>query len=82
MYFIPALTEYIDTAMNTIRFEKMENGEWYAGIPRCVGVWASGSTKDHCLKEIQEVLEDWLLLKLRDGDPIPSIGRTRLLLPV
>ncbi len=79
---MPALTEYINTAMNTIRFEKLESGEWYAEIPRCSGVWASGSTKEQCRLELQEVLEDWLLLKLRDGDPLPSVGRKKLLLQV
>ena len=69
------LTDYIHSAMNAIRFEKLESGEWYAEIPQCVGVWASQPTKEKCRQEIQEVLEDWLLLKLRDGDPVQTFSR-------
>jgi hypothetical protein len=27
---------------------------------------------------LQEVLEEWLILKIRDNDPIPRIGRIAL----
>jgi predicted RNase H-like HicB family nuclease len=35
--------------------------------------WASGKTLEKCRRELQEVLEDWLLLKLHDGDSLPVI---------
>ena len=33
---------------------------------------------DKCREELQEVLEEWLVLKIRDNDPIPRIGRVGL----
>ena len=42
------------------------------------GVWVNEATLDCCRQVLQEVLEEWLLLKLRDRDPIPSLGRVRL----
>jgi predicted RNase H-like HicB family nuclease len=33
---------------------------------------------ERCRAELQEVLEEWLLLKLRDNDPIPKLGRCDL----
>lgn len=48
------------------------------GDPGGPGVWANEATLDCCRQVLQEVLEEWLLLKLRDRDPIPSLGRVRL----
>jgi predicted RNase H-like HicB family nuclease len=42
------------------------------------GVWANEDSLDRCREVLQEVLEEWLLLKLRDRDPIPSLGRVCL----
>jgi len=66
--------EYIDGAVEGATFDKLETGEFYGQIPLCQGVWASGETLEGCRKELIEVLEDWLLLKLRDGDEIPVVG--------
>jgi len=68
------LTKYINAAMNTARYEIMEDGNYYGEIPPCPGVWASGKTLEKCREELQEVLEEWLILKLKDGDPIPVIA--------
>jgi len=68
------LSKYINTAMNTARYEIMEDGNYYGEIPPCPGVWASGKTLEKCREELQEVLEEWLILKLKDGDSIPVIS--------
>ncbi|MBI3249565.1 MAG: type II toxin-antitoxin system HicB family antitoxin [Deltaproteobacteria bacterium] len=68
------LTDYIAKMLTHAVFEGPENGQWYGEIPLCPGVWATGTSQDECRKELQEVLEAWLLLKLRDNDPdIPVI---------
>ena len=72
------LVEFIEAAMNHASYDKLETGEYYGEIPACPGVWATGKTLEACRQELQEVLEDWLLLKLRDGDRIPVIERINL----
>lgn len=68
------LTTYIGKALEHALFEGLEDGQWYGEIPLCPGVWATGASQEECRKELQEVLEGWLLLKLRDNDPdIPVI---------
>jgi predicted RNase H-like HicB family nuclease len=42
------------------------------------GVWANEATVETCREVLQEVLEEWLLLKIRDNDPIPRLGRVSL----
>jgi predicted RNase H-like HicB family nuclease len=67
-------TSFIEAAMKEARVEKFEDGSYYAEIPSCPGVWANGDTEEECLATLQEVLEEWLLFKLRDGDKdIPNI---------
>jgi predicted RNase H-like HicB family nuclease len=68
------LTAYIAKALERATFEGPEDGKWYGEIPLCPGVWAIGDSQEECRSELQEVLEEWLILKLRDNDPdIPVI---------
>ncbi|MBI1742316.1 type II toxin-antitoxin system HicB family antitoxin [Candidatus Acetothermia bacterium] len=72
------LTRYIEAAMARARYEILEDGSYYGEIPVCPGVWANEPTLETCRKILREVLEEWLLLKLQDGDPLPSIAGIRL----
>ena len=72
------LTAYIDAAMARARYKIIEDGTYFGEIPRLQGVWANAKTLEACRQELQEVLEDWLILKLRDGDPLPRWGRSQL----
>jgi predicted RNase H-like HicB family nuclease len=73
------LTEYIAKAMDKAVYERLSDGGWYGEIPPCRGVWATGETKEECARALQEVLEGWLVLKLRDNDPdIPVIDGVSL----
>ena len=72
------LTAYITAAMARARYKLLEDGTYFGEIPGLRGVWANAKKLDACRAELQEVLEDWLVLKLRDGDEIPRIGRIQL----
>jgi predicted RNase H-like HicB family nuclease len=67
------LYEYIQKALKKAQYKVLDNGTWFAEIPAFEGVWANAKTVEECRQELQEVLEEWLLLKIRDGDPIPKI---------
>jgi|TARA_B100001964_G_scaffold87313_1_gene98262 predicted RNase H-like HicB family nuclease len=67
------LVEYIQGALGNAEYKRLENGTWFAEIPGFKGVWANGKTVEECRKELVEVLEEWLILKLRDADPIPLV---------
>jgi predicted RNase H-like HicB family nuclease len=72
------LTRYIREAMKKARFKTLRDGNCFGEIPGLTGVWASEHTLDKCREVLQEVLEEWLVLKIRDNDPIPRIGRVSL----
>ena len=67
------LSDYIQAALEKAEYKRLEDKTWFAEIPGFDGVWANGKRVEWCRKELIEVLEDWLLLKLRDGNPIPVV---------
>ncbi len=67
------LFEYIEKALKKAEYKKLDNGTWFAEIPGFEGVWANAPTVEECRHELQEVLEEWLILKIKDHDPIPEI---------
>ncbi len=68
------LTAFVETAMHEARYKMLEDGTFFGEIPSCPGVWANEKTLELCRDVLREVLEEWLILKLRDGDLIPTIG--------
>jgi predicted RNase H-like HicB family nuclease len=71
------LQSYIDAALKKGEYKKLEDGTWFGEIPGFQGVWANGNSVEECRQELIEVLEEWLLLKIRDNDKIPDIdGKT------
>jgi predicted RNase H-like HicB family nuclease len=72
------LTRYIQEAMARAHYKILEDGSYFGEIPSLTGVWSNERTLEKCRAVLQEVLEDWLLVKLRDNDPIPQVGRINL----
>jgi predicted RNase H-like HicB family nuclease len=70
---IAMLSEYVQKALTKAQYKLLENGTWFAEIPNFEGVWANASTVEECQHELKEVLEEWLVLKIRDRDPIPEV---------
>ena len=67
------LTEYIAKRLAQAKYEILGDGTYYGEIPALRGVWANADTLDECRRQLQEVLEEWVLLKVRDGDRIPGL---------
>jgi len=70
--------EYIQKALERAEYKKLEDKTWFVEVPGFQGVWANGETVEECRKELSEVLEEWLLLKIKDGDPIPSMDGIKI----
>ena len=62
------LVEYIEQAMSKAKYEKIKDKEPYYGeILACKGVWTKGKTLAVCKERLQQVLEDWLFVRIRKG---------------
>jgi len=69
------LIEYIQSALERAKYEIINDEEPYYGeIPELKGVWATGTTLEECRKKLAEVIDGWIIIRLKKGLPIPTIG--------
>ena len=68
------LRRYLKAALRHARYEILEDdGTFYGEIAECQGVYANASTLEACRDELEEVLEEWVLLRVSQGLELPII---------
>ena len=67
------LSDYLESAMSQAEYDKFEDGSFSGRIPSCKGVIAFGGTLSECQNELHSVLEDWVLVGLKLGHPLPVL---------
>ncbi len=72
------ITDYIAEAMARATYKILEDGTYFGEIPGLPGVWANEGALERCREVLQQVLEEWLILKLRDNDEVPPLGKVSL----
>ena len=66
------LSEYIIKKLKGAQYKLLKNRSYFGEIPGLRGVWANSKNLEDCRKELREVLEDWLILKVRDHQRVPG----------
>jgi predicted RNase H-like HicB family nuclease len=64
---------FIISALKKAQYKQLDDGSYYGEIPFCPGTWATGKTLDECREVLKDVLEDWVAVRFREGDPLPII---------
>jgi len=73
------LTNYIRAAMRRARYEILpDDSTFYGEIPGFDGVWANADTLEGCREELEEVLEEWILLRVSKHLPLPTVDGIEL----
>ncbi len=68
------LTDYIKSAMHRARYEILsDDGTFYGHVPGFDGVYANEDALEACRDELEEVLEEWIILRLSRNLPLPVI---------
>jgi predicted RNase H-like HicB family nuclease len=68
------IVEYINTALAQAHYEIIQDEEPYYGeIPGLPGVYATGRSLEECRKNLAEVIDGWIIIRLRRGMSIPPI---------
>ena len=64
---VAMFTDYVRHVMQKLaKYELIHDEQPYYGSVRGFqGVWAQGKTLQECERNLREVLEEWLLLKIR-----------------
>jgi len=71
--------EYVQEALRRAHYEIIEDPEpFYGEVPELAGVWASGKTLEECRQNLADVLEGWIIVRLRRGLAIPPLGDVRI----
>ena len=66
------LSEYLKKQLKKAKFRKLKDGSYFGSISGFPGVWSNKKTLGASKKELQEVLEEWLFLKVRSKEHIPG----------
>ncbi|MEI9478027.1 MAG: type II toxin-antitoxin system HicB family antitoxin [Deltaproteobacteria bacterium] len=67
------IVEYIEAALGRAKYEIIRDEEpYYCEVPGLKGIWATGRTLEECRKNLPEVIEGWIIVRIRKGLPIPS----------
>ncbi len=73
------LTRYIRAAMHRARYEILpDDSTFYGEIPGFQGVYANAGTLEACREELEEVLEEWILLRVSKNLPLPVVDDIEL----
>ncbi|MBI4714865.1 MAG: type II toxin-antitoxin system HicB family antitoxin, partial [Nitrospirae bacterium] len=62
------IIEYVTEALRRAKYEKIEDPEPYYGeVPGLKGVWATGKTLEECRQRLAEVVDGWIVVRLKKG---------------
>ncbi len=68
------LSEFIIKKLKTAKYKLLKDGAYFGEVAGLNGVWASAKNLEDCRKELKEVLEDWLLLKIRSHEKVSGFN--------
>lgn len=68
------LSEFIETKLREAHYKLLKDKTYFGEIPGLKGVWANAKNLEDCRKQLREVLEDWIVLKIRDGERVPGFN--------
>jgi predicted RNase H-like HicB family nuclease len=73
------LTRYIQAAMRKARYEILPDDDSYYGeIPGFDGVYSNTNMLEACRDELEEVLEEWILLRVSRHLLLPTVDGIEL----
>ena len=72
------ITDYLREALRVARYEKLEDGTFFAEVPQLKGVLANAQTLEACRDQLAEVIEEWILVRVARGLDIPPLGDCRI----
>ena len=67
------ITHYVDRALARARYQLLPDGTFAATVRGLRGVVATADTLEGCRRDLAEVVEEWLLVRVARGLPVPSI---------
>ena len=66
------ISEFIESKLNSAVYKILTDKTYFGEIKDMKGVWANAKTLEKCRGELREVLEDWVIVKIRLGEKVPG----------
>ncbi|RPJ79629.1 MAG: type II toxin-antitoxin system HicB family antitoxin [Alphaproteobacteria bacterium] len=67
------LIQYIRAAFERAKYEIIDDEEPYYGeVPELEGVWATGKTLEECRRNLEEVIDEWIVIRLGNELHLPE----------
>ena len=67
------IRDYLDEALTRAKYTKLKDGSYGAEVRGLAGVVAIGKTLEACRTQLQEVVEEWVLVRVARGLAIPAL---------
>jgi len=68
------LSTFIKSRLGRASYRILKDRSYFGEIPGLRGVWANSKTLEACRRELREVLEDWVLVKVKSGEKIAGFS--------
>jgi predicted RNase H-like HicB family nuclease len=68
------IVRYIEKALARARYEQLEDGSLCATVSGLRGVIAVGRSVEECRRELAEVVEQWVLVRIARRLNVPKLG--------
>jgi predicted RNase H-like HicB family nuclease len=67
------ILRYTHRALHRATYVEMEDGSFAGEVPGLRGVLARGDDLRSCRDQLSEVIEEWVLVRLARGLPVPAL---------
>ena len=65
--------QYIQAALENAKYEIIDDDKPYYGeVPGLDGVWSSGNALEKCRQNLEEIIDEWVTIRLTKGLPTPQ----------
>ena len=75
------LTDFINSKLKNAAYKILGDGTYFGEIRGIKGVWANAESLEECREELKEVLEGWLIVKIKADEKVsgfsPSSSKRR-----
>jgi predicted RNase H-like HicB family nuclease len=69
------ISQYVTQALARAQYRLLEDGTFAATVRGLKGVIATGATLEVCRRELAEIIEEWVLVRVARGLPVPALGK-------
>ena len=72
------IRDYLDRALRRARYTQLEDGSYCAEVRGLRGIIGIGTTIEICRKDLEAVIEEWILVRVARGLAIPALDGVKI----